>query len=855
MMPHPKLFLIDAHALCYRSYFAIKGLSTKKGQATNAVYGFVSTLKKILREYKPQYVAVCFDVGKKTFRQEKFADYKIQRPSMPADLISQIPLIKEVVRAYNLPVLEYEGYEADDLIATVARQMVKKDVEVVVVSDDKDMYQLLNGKIKIFSVRKEQMIGEEEAKAELGIEPQRIIDFIALAGDTVDNIPGVNGIGEVTARSLIQEHGSLENIFRNLSGIKSEKIREKLSQQREIAFLSKELAILDAHVGVPVRLNDMVVGVPDQKRLYQLFQELEFRKFAEELRPEITDHDHLKTCGLKDEKDIKELTNNIRKAGQFSFLIEGSEQETLFSGMVISMGDENIFQVREDQIVDLKELFEDHNILKITHNIKEAMKVLISHGCRVEGKMFDVMLGGYLLNPAQSSYDVVTLAWEYLKCTVSERNRLASSVKIVETIYPLILKQLQEKSLMNLFHEIEMPLAYVLFQMETNGVRLDEDLLKELSHDCEKKIKSLEEQIYEEAGSHFNLNSPKQLSAILFGKLKLPVIKKTKTGFSTDEGVLTKLATQHKLPALILNYRQLAKLKSTYIDALPKLVNPQTHRLHTYFNQVGTETGRLSSNDPNLQNIPIRTDLGRQIRKAFVASGKGNVIIAADYSQIELRILAHLSGDKNLIKAFQDGEDIHTYTAALIFDVSEEVVSAEMRDAAKRVNFGIIYGMSAFGLSKDLNISQNEAQDFIDKYFLRYPDVKKFMDEQIGKCEEAGFVMTILNRRRYLPEINSTNVTIRQLAQRQAINTPVQGSAADLLKLVMIKIQKEMERHQSKAKMIITVHDELVFDVPVEEEGKIIEFIKTEMEHPIKLSVPIKVSIKSGPNWLDMKEI
>ncbi len=851
----PKLFLIDANALCYRSYYAIKGLSTKKGQATNAVYGFINTLKKILREYKPEYMAVCFDVGKKTLRQEKFAEYKIQRPPMPMDLVSQIPVIKEVLRAYNLPVLEYEGYEADDIIATVAKKMERKNIEVVVVSDDKDMYQLLNGKIRIFSIRKEKIVGEEEVKADLGIAPNRIVDFIALAGDSVDNIPGVHGIGDVTARSLINEYGTLEQIFKKISSVKPEKVRDKLSEQKDMAFLSKELAVLHSDIDVDVGLEKMAVGDPDKKKLFQLFQELEFRKFAEELRPEVTDHDHLAVRYCDTDAKLKELVADIKKAGQFAFLFDTSDQATLFSGMMVSYGQSAVIQIKEEQIGKLSDLFEDENVLKVTHDIKEAMKLLDCHGCHPQGKMFDVMLGAYLLNPAQARYDISGIAWEFLKCTVALHNRLASEVKIIETSYPIILAQLEQKSLLKLFSEIEMPLAYVLFRMEVNGVALDEELLQKLSRDCEKKIKDLEEGIYASAGGGFNLNSPKQLAVVLFEKLKLPAVKKTKTGFSTDEGVLTKLAAKHELPAKILEYRQLTKMKSTYIDALPKLVDSNTHRLHACFNQVGTETGRLSSNNPNLQNIPIRADLGRQIRKAFISSGKDHVIVAADYSQIELRILAHLSGDKNLLKAFQKDDDIHKFTASLIFDVSEDLVSPQMRDAAKRVNFGIIYGMSAFGLSKDLNISQPEAQEFIDKYFLRYPEVKKFMDDQVRKCEETGCATTLLNRCRYIPEIKSPNLTIRQLAQRQAINTPVQGSAADLLKLSMISIQQEIEKRQLKSKMIITVHDELVFDVPLKEENELARLIREKMEHPMELKVPIKVTVKAGRNWLDMKEV
>lgn len=850
-----RLFLIDAHALCYRSYFAIKSLSNSKGQATNAVYGFVNTLKKILREYEPHYMAVCFDVGKKTKRQERFAEYKIQRPSMPDDLISQIPIIKEVVEAFNLPVVEMEGYEADDVIATLVKQFAQKGIEAVIVSDDKDMYQLLGPKVKILSTRKDAMIGEAEAKEILGVEPQHITDLIALAGDQVDNIPGVNGIGEVTARNLVQEFGSLENIYKHAEKIKSAKVREKLLDQKDIANLSKELSLLDADVPVNIDLNDVEVREPNSKKLFELFKELEFRKFAEEFAAAPSAHQSHAVKHLEAKEDITEVIKKIQKRGRFSFLCEAANQDegALFSVIVLTDG-KNVYQIPEEKISDLQELFEDSELVKVTHNIKEAMKVLASHECYLRGKMFDVMLAGYLLSPAQAGFDVGTLVWEYLKVSVAPDADMAANVKFVDELYKLLAAQLKDKELLKLFDEIEIPLSYVLFRMETAGVALDEQLLNDLSRDAQKKIQAIELDLYKMAGETFNLNSPKQLSQVLFEKMKLPVVKKTKTGFSTDEGVLTKLAEKHDFPAKILEYRQLAKLKSTYFDALPRSINPRTGRLHASFNQTGAETGRLSSSNPNLQNIPIRTEMGREIRKAFIPSA-GNFLISADYSQVELRILAHLSGDETLKKAFLAGEDIHRFTAALIFDVKEDDVTPQMRTMAKRVNFGIIYGMSAFGLSKDLNISAGEAQDFIEKYFLRYPDVKKFMDNEIRKCRERGYVVTLLNRRRYIPEIKSDNIGIRQFAERQAINTPVQGSAADLLKLSMINIQKDLEKRRLLSKMIITVHDELVFDCVKKEEKELIALIRQEMEHPLELSVPIEVSVKVGNNWRDVKEI
>ncbi len=861
-MSLPRLFLIDAHALCYRSYFAIKELSTSYGQATNAVYGFLSTLRKILRDYQPDYMAVCFDVGKKTLRQEKYTEYKIHRPAMPDNLISQIPLIKEVVAAYRLPQFELEGFEADDVIATITEKVSRENLEVVIVSGDKDMMQLVDAeKVKIFNVRKDEIIPYSQLQETFGIDPKRMADYLGLVGDQSDNIPGVIGIGEVTARELINQFGTLENILANINDIKSDKVREKIQNQKEQALFSKELATLDRKVPIAFELETLKVSAPDSSQLFELFKKLEFRKLAEEFAPQGSTEKgnskpvHVRT--LTASNDIKELAAKLQKKGTCIFLCdrEQGSEDVLFSGFMFSVSLDEMLFIAEDNIGQLKPVFEDTKIIKVCHNSKECMKVLFKKDIVMKGRIFDVMLAAYLLAPSQGAFDVETLAWIYLKMPSSANDNLAKKVELLAQMYPILEKELNEKELIKLFNEIEIPLAYVLFRMETEGVTIDQELLKELSSETEKKIEELITQLYQLAGSEFNLNSPKQLSEVLFAKLKLPVVKKTKTGFSTDEGVLLKLAEKHPLPKLILDYRQLAKLKSTYIDALPRLVNHKTNRLHAFFNQTGTETGRLSSNNPNLQNIPIRTELGRQIRKAFIASREDKVIISADYSQIELRILAHLSQDKNLIKAFQEGQDIHAFTAALIFDIKEAAVTSQMRNSAKRVNFGIIYGISAFGLSKDLGVSQQEAQDFIDKYFLRYPDVKKFMDEEIKKAEKNGFVLTLLNRRRYLPEIYNINATIKQFAQRQAINTPVQGSAADLLKLAMINIQKELEAKSFESKMIITVHDELVFDVLEKERVSVVEIIREQMEHPLKLSVPIKASVKVGRNWLDMQEI
>lgn len=858
-MPQAKLFLIDAHALCYRAFFAIRGLATSKGQATNAIFGFVNTLKKILKDHKPAYLAVCFDSPEVTHRQQKFAAYKIQRPQMPVDLIDQIPVIKEIVKAYNLAAFEYGGFEADDIIATISKRASQDGLEVVIVSDDKDMYQLANPGVSFLNTRQDTLAGYHDIKQRLGFEPQHMTDFIGLAGDSSDNIPGVKGIGETTATDLIQKYGSLDNIFRHLAQIQPAKIKEKIEAQHDSALLSRELAVLDTAVPLDFDLDHLKVKTPDHHRLLELFKDLEFKKFARELQAGEEKSSELTTLRLQEAEDIEALIQRIRENGRFAFLLRQSPSEELplSAQLIIALGEKETFEIPLNQKKAVKELFEDKKTLKITHHVKEAFKILAEQDCAIQGDIFDVMVAGYLLGLAQTSLDPAGLAWNYFKTSLGGQNTTAQEACVIDELYPLMVKELKEKSLLNLFNDMEMPLAYVLFRMEKEGVTADVPLLKGLSKECDRKIQELTARIYQLAGEEFNLNSPKQLSHVLFQRLKLPVVKKTKTGFSTDEGVLTVLAEEHAVPSLILEYRQLAKLKSTYIDALPKLINPATGRIHAQFDQTGTETGRLSSSHPNLQNIPIRTELGRQIRRAIIPSQKNRMIMAADYSQIELRILAHLSGDQTLIKAFQQDEDIHRFTASLMFNVKENQVTPQMRDSAKRVNFGIIYGMSAFGLAKDLKISQEEAQEFIDRYFLRYPDVQRFMARTISECEDKGFVVTLLNRRRYIPEIKNTNTSIQQFAQRQAVNTPVQGSAADLMKLTMIAIQRQIEQQKLHSRMLITVHDELVFDVPTDEKKKMSAIIRQCMEHPLprELSVPIKVTIKAGPNWLDMEEV
>ncbi len=843
-MTKPKLFLIDATALCYRAFYAIRSLSTSFGQPTNAIYGFINMLNKILKEKNPQFLAVCFDVSRDTFRLKKFAEYKIKRPPMPDELSSQIPLIKEVISAYGVTIFEQEGYEADDIIATLARKAKEEGISTTVVSSDKDMLQLVDEDTAVFSPYKDEGIIYDEKKVSerFGIGPERITDIVALMGDDVDNIPSVPGIGEKTAVALIKEFGSSEKLLSNIDKIKSEKIKTAIKNNIDTIKLNKELAVLDKKIDLDFNLDKLKITEPNHQELFRLFKFLEFKKLLKNLEVR---EDKTPDIGIDtfQDKELKDLINP-----QDELILCGDNL-----GSLIFHAKGKFFRITHPG-ANLKAILSNPQIKKIGHDLKKINVSLAKQDTVLDGLYFDTMVAGYLINPSKSGYNLNDLAWDYLDGLLkSDSMNNVEAVNIIKQLKPKLERELRDKSLFNLFTEIEMPLVEVLAQMELTGIKLDLEILNKLSKDLEERLIKLIEDIYEISGCQFNINSPKQLRDILFEKLKLPIIKRSKTGPSTDEEVLRKLANKHKLPALLLEYRQLTKLKSTYIDALPDLVDPKTGRIHTSFNQTTTETGRLSSSEPNLQNLPIKTDLGRNIRRAVIAFSKDSYLFSCDYSQVELRILAHLSKDKNLISAFKDNKDIHKITASLIYGLEGKDITESMRDTAKRVNFGIIYGLTSFGLSRDLGISVDEAQAFIEAYFSRYPKVKDYVQEQINHAKKEGFVTTILGRRRYIPEINNKNQSIRLLAERQAINAPIQGSASDLIKLAMVKIHEQIKINALKTKMIIQIHDELVFDVFKEEMAEFVDLAMDKMENVLKLDVPIKVDIKKGKNWLEME--
>ena len=836
-----RLYLIDATAFCYRAFYALKGLSTSFGQPTNAIYGFINMLNKLLKEKKPEYLACCFDVSRDTFRTRKFAEYKIQRPPMPEGLSSQIPLIKQIIFAYGITMFEKKGFEADDIIATVVKTAKAKGLSTTIVSSDKDILQLVDEDTVVFSPHKDGDVtyDEERVVERFGVKPKEITDIIALMGDDADNIPGVPGIGEKTAGELIRNFGTLEKLLNNIDRIKQDKIKKALWDNIKQISLSKELAVLDKDVDIALDLDKLKIGEPDFKELFRLFKYLEFKRLLEGLPIEEEKIQEEKLINIED-KELKSLL-----AAADELVLFGSSQEDL-----VFYADKFFRAARVGE--NFKNILQDPKIKKVSHDLKRIKISLAKDNVALEGLYFDTMLAAYLLNPSKPGYALADVAWDYLERSFAKSIDNQRAVDLIRQLKPKLEEELRKKSLFGLFRDVEMPLVEVLAEIELNGIKLDLRVLKELSQDIEKRLIKLIDDIYDLSGTQFNINSPKQLRNILFDRLKLPVIKKSKTGPSTDEEVLRNLAGKHKLPALLLEYRQLTKLKNTYIDTLPHLVDKKTGRIHTSFNQTGTETGRLSSSNPNLQNIPIKTDIGRKIRQAIVSFSSQNYLLSCDYSQIELRILAHLSGDENLILAFKQAQDIHKATASLIYGLEEKDITDPMRETAKRVNFGIIYGLTWYGLSRDLGISVEDAQGFIDAYFLRYPKVKEYIEKQIKRAGEQGFVTTLLGRRRYIPEINNKNQGIRQFAQRQAVNTPIQGSASDLIKLAMIQIHKEIKKKGLKAKMILQIHDELVFDAPYEELKELAKLSKEKMENVLALDVPIKIDIKMGKNWSRM---
>ena len=903
-----KIILIDGNSLAYRAFYALPDtMRSTKGLTTNAIYGFTTMLLKILDE-KPDFVAISFDRPEPTFRHKEYKEYKATREKAPPTLHEQFPYIKEVAKAFDIPIYEIAGFEADDVIGTLAKEAEAQGFDVVILTGDLDPLQLVNDKIKVLTTRKgitdTVLYGEKEVEARYGgLKPNQLIDYKSLKGDTSDNIPGVPKVGEKTAIELLKEYGTLDNVFKNLDKIKKPALKENLKNNLQLAELSKRLATIVTNVPLEIDFQHARRGEIDWAgKVIPLLQEFEFESLAkkynkapglfdtaavvEKKREEIAKF-NFKT--VKNEADLDRLINELNGSDKFAFDLETTSLDVFSADIVgisfstevksayyLPLGHKNDRQLPLKSTLErLKPLFLSGKT-KIGHNLKFDIEVLKSHGVEVATPYFDTMVAAYLLDPISGKYSLKHLAKQFLGREMIKLMELigedakytdfsevpidvatdyaGSDADATLGLYELFKLALKAQKMDKLFYEIEMPLLAVLVGMECEGIAIDKDLLAGMSKELDKEMKELERHIFAIAGEVFNLNSPKQLAHILFTKLMLPVKKRTKTGPSTDVEVLEELsAEKFEIAQRLMDYRQYTKLKSTYIDVLPTLIKPKSGRIHTSFNQTITATGRLSSSNPNMQNIPARGVWGKRIRSAFVPEKKDWLILAADYSQIELRVLAHLSDDQDFIEAFRAGEDIHRRTAAEVYGVSEDQVTDEMRSAAKTVNFGIIYGISDFGLAKQLSVKKSEAAKFIERYFAKHKGVQAFINKTIEAARENEYVTTLLGRKRPMPDINSPHGGLRAAAERMAINTPVQGSAADMIKVAMVRINSKLRAQSLRAQMILQVHDELVFECPPEELEAVKKIVVEEMEKALPLKVPVKVDIGYGKNWAEAK--
>lgn len=874
-----KLVVLDGNSLAHRAFYALPLLSTTTGLFTNAVYGFTNMLQKVMRQEQPDYLAVAFDKGKVTFRHQDYEAYKAHRKGTPEELRSQFPLIKKILVTLKIPILEVEKYEADDLIGTIVKAAEAQGIEALIITGDRDLLQLVTKNTKALIMRKGiselECFTKQTVKKRYGVEPEQIPDLKGLVGDPSDNIPGVPGIGEKTAIKLLQQFGSIENCLNHLENL-PKKIGSLLAMSRDQAILSKRLATIESNVPVQVNFSDLLVKEPDYEKLISVFQELEFKTLLKNIQEDLPATLGGISCAdakpnyVIEARHLSALVAQIRKAGHLALSLERGALP-LFKVPLTRLGlawgkKENVtIEFSSDPIIRKKllsilaEIFNDLGIEKWCHDAKAEMVICARHNIMLQGITGDTMLAAYLLNPASSTPSLEEISLKYLNRVLafSPQDETAPGQRAgaIFTLWPVLLAELQAAELRSLFCDLELPLSSVLAQMELAGLKLDVAQLEEMSWEFGHQLDYLTKEIYELVGERFNINSPRQLGVILFEKLKLPVIKKTKTGYSTDATVLEELAAYHEVAAKLLEYRQLMKLKSTYVDGLRNLIDLETGKVYTTFNQTITATGRLSSTEPNLQNIPIRMELGRKIRRAFVPSVSGWLILTADYSQIELRILSHMSQDEGLIEAFRRGEDIHTRTAAEVFGIAPDDVTPDLRRRAKGVNFGIVYGITDFGLARDIGVSREEAHAYIDNYFRQHPGVKRFIQGTIAAAREKGYVSTILKRRRFLPDLFSSNRAVRTFGERTAINTPIQGSAADIIKLAMLRINRLLQEKGLKARMILQVHDELVFETPSEEISVLVPLVKEGMEHVIELVVPLQVEIKVGPNWYDLVEV
>ncbi len=869
------LYLIDGSAYIYRAFFALPALNNSKGLQTNAVYGFMTTLLKILRERQPDGIVVAFDEKGPTLRHQAFKEYKAQRPPMPEGMSAQIPYIHRAVEALNIPAVKQAGYEADDLIGTLAHQAERGGYDVVIVTGDKDMLQLVTPHVRIYDPVKDKWSGEAECVAKFGVEPARVVEIMGLMGDATDNIPGVKGIGEKTAMKLISQFGTIEELLRRVEEVTPPRVKALVAEQAANARLSRKLATIDIHSPIAFEPEAYHVKPPHQDQLLELLRELEFTTLLKTFQanaPADPKSDVSET--IQDEQAATGFVADLPTDGPLGVCCQlsgGPAVQAEVKGLALSAGGKTVYIPLDVQAFmrPITALLHDQAHSKVVHDLKATLLAFHRIGISLAGPYLDTMVADYLLNPNRRDHSLDTIAMEALGQRLGRhqaeakapqslfeedggsREEATEQAAVLAKLAPNLTSRLIEQGSLKLFQEVEMPLVPVLAEIERNGFLLDVEGLQALSKELEHELDKMMETIAGLAGGEFNINSPKQLAVVLFEKLGLKPGRKTKTGYSTDEDTLTQLATQHDLPAQILNYRSLSKLKSTYVDALPELVNPETKRLHTSLNQTVAATGRLSSTDPNLQNIPVKGDYGLRIREAFVAP-KGHELLCADYSQIEPRILAHLSQDPRLLAVFAKGDDIHMATAMEIFSLPASQITKDMRRAAKTVVFGIVYGISPFGLSQNIGVPQAEAKKYIDTFFERFASVRALMDRNIEEGKTKGYTTTILGRRRPIPELQSGDPAQRGFGERMAVNSPIQGSAADLIKIAMINVSRALHHEMPHIKMILQVHDELIFEVPEKEVEEAKRLVKREMEgvgKQLGLSVPLKVDLGVGKNW------
>ena len=899
MAERKTLYLIDGYALIYRAYYAFvtNPLRTSSGEETSAVFGMANFLVKLREERDPDYLGMILDSREPTFRHERYPEYKATREKMPEDLAAQLPRVEQLFEAFRVPVIEREGLEADDVIGTLARKAADAGLEVYIVSGDKDFYQLVDDRLMLLNPGRggptgvdEELVDLSNAHEKFGVEPEYVTDVLGFMGDSSDNIPGIPRIGPKTAQKLVDEWGHMEDVYENLERVGTPKMRERLEEHREAALLSKDLVTIRTDLDVDLDLGALEVQSPAPELVTTLFSELEFHRLLERFGGGEGVVEEAEYTAVDSVAALEALVRELEAAGRFAFDVETTSLDPMKAEIVglsfatapgrawyVPIGHAGERSLPPGRALEaLVPLIEDPDRGKLGQNLKYDTVVLRRAGIELNGIEADAMLAAYLLDPGRRQYGIDILALEHLghkmvsyeevtrpdgehqipfaEVEVDDAARYAcEDADVALRLCEDFLDDLEKRELLELYRDVELPLIPVLADMERTGIALDVSFFEEMAEKLEREMELIERDCFAIVGEEFNLNSPRQLSEILFEKLELPVVKRTKTGYSTDAEVLETLAAEHELPRRCLDWRELSKLKSTYVDALPAAIDPDTGRLHTSFNQTVAASGRLSSSEPNLQNIPVRTRLGREIRKGFVPSEEGWTLLVSDYSQIELRILAHLCGDENLVEAFRAGHDIHRQTAALVFGLDPDAVTPEHRTRAKEVNFGVVYGMGAFGLARRLGISREEAETFIEGYFARFPDVKRYQEDTVERVREDGYVTTLLGRRRYLPEIRSKNWNVRSFAERAAINSPIQGTAADLIKIAMIRVHRRLEEEDLPARMLLTVHDELVFEVDGGAAGDLEALVRDEMEGAIELDVPVVAEAGTGDTWYDAK--